>query len=134
VPTGSSVAYLDASALIKLVVAEPESPALRRALQAWPRRVTSRVAVVELIRSVRRIDPRLEPRARRTLAGVVLLALNDRVLVTAAQLEPPGVRALDAIHVASSLRLRTVVGAFVSYDRRQLEGAAAAGLPVVTPS
>jgi predicted nucleic acid-binding protein len=134
VPTGSNVAYLDASALVKLVVAEPESRALRRAIQAWPRRVTSRIAVVELTRSVRRIDPRREPLARRTLIGVDLLALSDRVLATATELEPPGMRVLDAIHVASALRLRSVVSAFVTYDRRQLEAAAAVGLPVVTPS
>jgi uncharacterized protein len=134
VPTGSSVAYLDASALVKLVVAEPESTALRRAVRAWPHRVTSRVGAVELIRSTRKIDPRLEARARRTLSGVDLLALSDVVLAVATQLEPWSLRTLDAIHVASAMRLRPVIRAFVSYDRRQIEAALALGLPVVTPT
>jgi uncharacterized protein len=134
VPTEFSAAYLDASALVKLVVEEPESLALWSAFRAWPRCVTSRVAAVELIRGVRRIDPGLEPRARRTLWGVDLLALSDQVLAMATQLEPWSLRTLDAIHVASALRLRPAVSVFVSYDRRQLRAAAAIGLPVITPA
>jgi predicted nucleic acid-binding protein len=42
-------------------------------------------------------------------------------------------RALDAIHVASALRLGGALSAFVSYDRRQLEAAAALGLPTASP-
>ena len=132
-PTGSELAYLDASALVKLVLDEPQSEALRQALRAWPRRATSRIAVVEVIRGVRRADPRLDPRSARALSGVSLVAPSDHVLRVAAQLAPPAVRTLDAIHVATALRLRHVLVAFVSYDRRQLEAAAAAGLPVVSP-
>lgn len=132
-PIGSDVAYFDASALFKLVVAEPESKALRNAVHAWPRRVTSRVTVVELVRGVRRVDPRLEALARRLLTGVDLLIDTDRTLAIAAQLDLPEVRALDAIHVASALRVRTILSAFVSYDARQLEAAQALGLPISSP-
>ncbi len=125
--------YLDASALVKLVLDEPESPALREDLAGWPRRTTSRIAIVELIRSVRRADPRLEPVAARALRGVVLLTLSDRVLRVAARLEPRSVRAIDALHVASALGVRDALIAFVSYDRRQLEAAAALGLPIASP-
>lgn len=132
-PTVSDVAYFDASALHKLVVGEPESEALREAARAWPRRVTSRLAVVELIQSVRRADPPLEPAARRLLGRVTLLADTNRVLVGATQLEPQALRALDAIHVSSALRVRPALAAFVSYDERQLEAAVTLGLPVVSP-
>lgn len=132
-PTGSDLAYLDSSALVKLVIAEPESEALRRAALGWPRRVTSRIAIVELIRTVRRVDPRLEPNARRALTGVDLLADSDPVLATASQLDPPAVRALDAIHLATALRVRSALSAFVSYDARQLNAAAELGLPVESP-
>lgn len=131
--TGSDVAYFDASALHKLVVGEAESEALRQAARAWPRRVTSRLSIVELIRSVRRADPALEPAARRLLARVVLLADTNRVLAGATQLEPQTLRALDAIHVITALRVRSALAAFVSYDRRQLEAAEALGLPVASP-
>jgi len=134
VRTGSRFAYLDSSALVKLVVDEQESQELRRALEAWPRRVSSRISVVEVLRAVRRRDPPGEHLARQVLTGTRLLAVGDAVLVAAAQLHPPRLRSLDAIHVASALRLGEGLAAFVSYDARQLEAAAAAGLPVVSPS
>ncbi|HZN21401.1 MAG TPA: type II toxin-antitoxin system VapC family toxin [Gaiellaceae bacterium] len=133
-PTGSELAYLDASALVKLVRDEPQSDALRQAVRAWPRRASSRIVVVEVIRAVRRADARLEPSAARALSGVSLLLLSDHVLRVAALLDPAGVRTLDSIHLASALRVRAVLSAFVSYDRRQLEAAEAVGLPVASPS
>jgi len=133
VPTGSDLAYFDSSALHKLVVCEPESEALRRAAQVWPRRVTSRLAVVELIRSVRRADPALESAARHLIARVTLLVDTNRVLVAATRLEPQTLRALDAIHLTTALRVRSALAAFVSYDARQLAAAEALGLPVASP-
>jgi predicted nucleic acid-binding protein len=133
VPTDSDVAYFDASALHKLVVDEPESDALREAARAWPRRATSRLAVVELIRGVRRADPPREPSARRLLSRITLLVDTNRVLVGATQLEPRTLRSLDAIHVATAHRIRPVLAAFVSYDTRQLEAAEALGLPIASP-
>jgi hypothetical protein len=133
VPTASDIAYLDSSALVKLVVEEAESQALRRALAAWPRRVSSRIAAVEVLRGVRRRDRSAEPLARSVLAHVALLAVGDRVLMAAARLDPPALRALDAIHLASALRLEAGLTAFVSYDARQLEAAETLGLPVTSP-
>jgi predicted nucleic acid-binding protein len=133
VPTDSDVAYLDSSALFKLVVQEEESEVLRLALRAWPRRMSSRVSVVELLRGVRRRDLLAEPLARRVLTHVSLLRIGDGVLTTAARLDPPTVRSLDAIHVASALRLGDSLTAFVSYDGRQLEAAASVGVPVTSP-
>lgn len=132
-PTGSEVAYLDASALVKLAVAEDESEPLRAALGGLPRRVSSKVSVVEVMRAVRRRDPTAEPLARRVLERVSLLAIGDWVLVSAAMLTPRDVRALDAIHLASALRLGDGLAAFVSYDTHQLEAAEALGLPAVSP-
>ena len=40
--------YLDASAIVKLVVEEPESSALRDTLRNRPHRVSSALAVVEV--------------------------------------------------------------------------------------
>jgi hypothetical protein len=41
-------------------------------------------------------------------------------------------RSLDAIHVLTALDLRPIE-AFVSYDKRQLEAAGEAGLPIASP-
>jgi uncharacterized protein len=136
VPTGSSrgVAYLDSSALVKLVFDEDESGFLRVALAAWSRRASSRLSLAEVLRAVRRHDRSLEHVAEGVLMRTTLLKLSDRVLMTAARLDPPPLRTLDAIHVASALRLGSSLSAFVSYDARQVEAAEALGLPVVTPA
>lgn len=44
-----------------------------------------------------------------------------------------GLRALDAIHVASALRLGPEIETFVTYDSRQATAARTAGLRVVAP-
>ena len=132
-PTGSDVAYFDASALHKLVVAEAETDALRGALTNWRRGATSRLAVVELIRSVRRAAPDLEADARWALTALALVNDSDRTLATAAEIQHPTLRALDAIHVATAYRLQSVLAAFVSYDTRQLNAAESLGLPTASP-
>ena len=55
-PSASSanLLYLDSSALVKLVVAEPETPALLEFLARWPHRVSSALARVEVARAVKR--------------------------------------------------------------------------------
>jgi len=132
----SDVAYLESSALVKLAVVEEEeeeSRALQDALARWPHRVSSRLAVVEVLRAVRRRDAARESLARGVLARVGLIAVGDRVLFSASQLDPVTIRSLDAIHVATALPLRSRLGAFVSYDRRQLEAAESLGLPTASP-
>jgi uncharacterized protein len=134
VRTGSSVAYLDSSALVKLVIEEDESGELRRAAEAWPRRMSSRVALVEVLRAVRRRDRAAEPLARHVLARTRLLVVGDTVLAGAVELEPAPLRAIDAIHIASARRLGPQLTAFVSYDEKQLQAAAAIGLPIASPA
>jgi hypothetical protein len=50
----SGLLYLDSSALVKLIVAEPETPALLEFLRLWPQRVSSALARVEILRAIRR--------------------------------------------------------------------------------
>lgn len=129
----SEVAYLDSSALVKLALVEEDSEALRCELRSWPRRVTSRLAVVEVLRAVRREDAAREPLARGILTRVALVAMSDSILAEAVQLAPAKIRSLDAIHLATALRVGDDIAAFVSYDKRQLEAADALGLPVASP-
>ncbi|HEX4930475.1 MAG TPA: type II toxin-antitoxin system VapC family toxin [Gaiellaceae bacterium] len=129
----SDVAYLDASALVKLSLEEDHSAALRQATPSWAHLVSSRLAVVEVLRTARRRDPAAEPTARDVLSHAALVALTDRILYAATQLHPGGLRSLDAIHLATALRLGDALAAFVSYDERHLETAATLGLPVVLP-
>ena len=130
----ADVAYLDASAAIKLLVHERETAALRRRLPAWPRRASAALLRVELLRTIKRSGlPRLLKDARRQLDGIYLISLDDDLLQKASDLEPPTVRSLDAIHLAAAIGLGADLGAVVTYDDRMSEAAYALGLPVVAP-
>ena len=130
----ADVAYLDTSAAIKLLVDEPETAALRRKLSTWARRASAALLRVELFRAIKRSGlPRLLEPAGLELARISLIALDDGVLQRAAEIEPPTVRSLDAIHLAAAISLGADLGAVVTYDRRMSEAAQALGLPVIAP-
>ena len=131
----AELVYLDSSALVKLVVRERESDALRAFTALHPAAVTSALAVAEVRRAVGRLSRRrgLSDRARLVLDGVALLGLDQDILDRAASLGPPELRTLDAIHIASALALGKDLLAFVTYDDRQLAAAEKAGLPLLRP-
>lgn len=131
----ATLAYLDSSALVKLVVHESGTGELRAWLSSHPAVVSSALAVTEVRRAIGRLSTRrsLSDRARLVLDGVALLAVDNAILEVAAGLKPPELRTLDAIHVASALSLGTELLAFVTYDDRQAGAARRAGLPVMRP-
>ena len=47
---------------------------------------------------------------------------------------PATVRSLDAIHLGTALRFRPSLTSFVTYDKRLLDAAQAAGLPIDSPA
>jgi uncharacterized protein len=131
----AEVAYLDTSAAVKLLMTERESPALRRWLRRRPERASAALLRVELVRVVRRAGlPRLIPEARRLVAGVHLIRLDDVLLDRAADLDPTELRSLDSIHLAAAASLGDDLAAVVSYDDRLLAAATSLGLPTATPS
>ena len=134
-----SLFYADASALVKLVRAEPETPALR-AFVAESDLVSCELVLTELPRAIRRavaddpglpLDPLLE-QASEVLEAVALLPVDRALLLAAGAFSEPALRALDAIHVAAAIDA-SPVDAFVSYDERQAAAARLAGLRTVAP-
>lgn len=123
--------YLDASAITKLVVDERESAALER-LVAGKALATSRVAVVEVTKAVGRVDPGAD--AGGVLSRMAFIEIDADLARLAGATGGPSLRALDAVHVASALRLAPEIEAFVTYDDRQAVAARAAGLAVVQPT
>jgi uncharacterized protein len=131
--------YLDASALVKLVRAEPETDALRSFLTGADL-LSCELALTEVPRAIRRAaayDPALEfelliDRAGELLDAVALLPVDRTILAAAGALEEPVLRALDAIHLAAAIDL-SPIDAFVSYDERQSAAARLAGLRTVDP-
>jgi predicted nucleic acid-binding protein len=129
-----TVAYVDASAIVKLIVPEAESEALASSLSGYSDHVTSVIAHVEVPRAVRRtgLDPELVM-TDDVLSRFATVALDRSVVEVARRLEPPRLRSLDAIHIASAISLGIEDLAFVAYDQLCLEGAAHAGLAPSSP-
>ncbi len=127
--------YLDSSALVKLAITEPESPALTAWLghSANAVRVSSPIVRVEVPRAVWRADPGSLPQAYAVVRRVRDIRMTASVLTRAAGARPVTLRALDALHLASALAIRHDLSAFVSYDKRLLTAAEEAGLPVASP-
>ena len=125
--------YLDSSALVKVVVHEEQSLAVR-AMMVERVVVTSALSVVEVIRAVRRRDESHALPARMTLAQAALIPIDEAVLSQAGLLGPRSLRSLDAIHLASALLIRDELEAFVAYDDRLLDAASALGMPVASPA
>jgi predicted nucleic acid-binding protein len=128
--------YLDSPALIKLVHAEPESPALRawldeRAETGW---TSSVLAEIESFRALARYAPEAARRLPPVLDQIELIDLSPAVRAQAQSVRPVMVRSLDAIHLGTALTMRDTLSSFITYDRRLLEAAYAAGLPVDSPS
>ena len=136
--------YFDTSALLKVIRTEPETFALRGYLQdrSDQTHVSSALVRAEVARTVMReadedgvVDQRLVTTARRAIQQLMLWRISDDVLHATWEIPGRYVRALDAIHVATALRIneQLSLSAFVTYDKRQAEAARAVGLAVACP-
>ncbi len=128
----TELVYLDASAFVKLVVSEPETQSLNAALQGVVRVVASEILEVEALRASHRAGH--DTAAIRTqLAAVRLLPLTGEIRRLAGELDPPSIRSLDAIHIATALSLRERLTGLFTYDQRMSSAARDAGLEVYAP-
>ncbi len=126
--------YLDSSAFVKIVVAEPESRALRAFLaRRRTQHVSSAMLRAEALRAVRHGGPDVLARTRSALRTVELIAVSDGILDAAGTLEPQVLRTLDAIHLATALALGDDLEVVVTYDARMAEGARLLGLEAASP-
>jgi uncharacterized protein len=126
--------YLDASALVKLVLGEAESVALRAYLVAARLgQLTSVISAVELPRAAARSAPADTALVGPILGHLGLIALDVEIARLAAGLRPVGLRSLDAIHLASALTVAADLEALVTYDVRLADAARSYGLVVVSP-
>lgn len=134
------IVYWDASALAKLFLDEHGSSAMRELWSSEVPASTSEISVAELacalaaaIRGRRCAPDRL---TRSVLDGTFLtdraeLVRASVIVRSASELGARnGLRALDAIHVASALFLREANPTLVSWDRDQRRAAVAEGIPV----
>lgn len=126
--------YVDTSVLGRVLLGEPDTRAILRSLDAFELRVASRLMRVELRRLGLRTG--LLAEADRLLTGVALLPVDDSLLAAAESVAPPTVATLDAIHLATALRLSSVqrLDAIMTYDMRLAGGARDHGLAVLAPA
>lgn len=129
-----SVAYLDSSALVKLVAKEPESSALRKHLRSIERRTSSVVARAEVLRTIRVLGSKHIGVARAVIGRLELVSIDRDLLERAAFLDPPTLRTLDAIHLATALTLGDQLKEIITYDRRLAAAAERLGLSVTAPA
>jgi predicted nucleic acid-binding protein len=126
--------YLDSSAIVKLAVAEAESAALRRYLRGRAPLVSSALARTEVARALLPIGAAAVRRGMDVLRRIELVRVSDRILADAGALEPPELRSLDAIHLATVQQLGPSVSVVVTYDDRMSRAAAGLGFSSLAPS
>ena len=127
-------AYLDASAIVKLVTLESETSALEADAATRAGLLTSRLGVAEVRRAVRRAGTRrLLQQAEDVLEAFVVVEMTPAMFDRAGDLTPPALRTLDALHLVSALSLDLPALDFITYDARLADAARRHGLSVTVP-
>jgi predicted nucleic acid-binding protein len=125
--------YVDASAIVKLVIDEAETREMVRWYVESDRVVTSVIGVVETRRAVTR-RPRDADHLAHVFDRLEVLAVTPDIAERAGSILPATIRTLDAVHLATALTAQPGIDSFVTYDARLAAAARALGLPVVSPA
>jgi predicted nucleic acid-binding protein len=128
-----SSVYVDTSALARVLLGQPDSLVIERELGRFDYRVSSRILGVELQRVALRTGV---SGGDELLEDIAFVRLDDVVLTAAEQIEPTNVATLDAIHLATAVRLHTdgELDAILTYDARLADGARHHGIAVLAPT
>ena len=130
--TNAELWFLDASAFVKLIAAEPESEELKR----WMRGrtfVSSDLLRTEARRAVARLPVSARRRCDELLNATHLIRLTSALLDRAGRIPDQRLRSLDAVYVACAEQLGDDLAGFVSYDLRQLQAARRRGIRTTSP-
>ena len=124
--------YIDSSAILKLIFTEKETPALDKVMNN--KMVTSTLTRVEVKRAVNRINSTKSKVANDVLAQLQYTELEPQTLNLAEAFSPDvTLRTLDAIHVASVLRISEAVQGIITYDEQMIANAEKMGIKVLSP-
>lgn len=124
--------YLDTSAFLKLVVAEPESGALRAWLAERSPAWSSQLLRTEALRAAARLGVDRDV-VDEALDAVSLVLPTASTFLAAGMLGPPVLRSLDALHLAAALELGDDLEGLVTYDARMAEAAREMSISVAAP-
>ena len=124
--------YLDSSAILKYVFAEPERPAMIKALTSQA--ISSELARLEVKRAVFRINPKDIELANEELSRINFVSISNQVLTVAESFTGSVTLAtLDAIHVATAITLGHQIEGIITYDKQMISNAAVMGIKVLSP-
>jgi predicted nucleic acid-binding protein len=124
--------FLDSSAILKLIVDEPESKILRRYVPAS--KITSRISRIEVLRNVHRIDPKKVARAKTKLDGIFYVEVNQGVLQNAEDIAIAlGTKSLDSIQAGSALFIKDSIDGVISYDKNLNRALTQLGIYSISP-
>jgi predicted nucleic acid-binding protein len=129
---GEGGAYVDSSAFAKLILDEPESPAMRAVFVHTPL-TSSTILVTEFLRAVRRDNPDRTDDAIEWLEYVTTVPVDREVVMAAGLIGAPALRSMDAIHLVTALLVRRHVAPLITYDHHLAAVAEALGLEVASP-
>lgn len=129
-----STVYVDTSAIARLLLDEPDKPIIEQHLKEFEQHVASRLLGVELRRVGARAD--LLDRADQLLTDISLIPVDDALLAAAETVTPSTVATLDAIHLATAIRLSDEgeLDALMTYDKQLATGAREHHITVLSPS
>jgi predicted nucleic acid-binding protein len=124
--------YLDSSAILKYIFAEPERPALVKALTSQA--ISSELARLEVKRAVYRINPKDIILANEELSRINFVSISNQVLGVAESFTSSVTLAtLDAIHVATAISLGKGIEGIITYDKQMITNAGKMGIKVLSP-
>lgn len=124
--------FLDSSAIVKLIVDEPESKTLRKFVSEH--KMASRLSRLEVLRNVHRIDPKKVSWAREKLDGIFYVEINAPVLKNAEEIVlAMEIKSLDAIQAGSALFLKDSIAGVISYDKILNRALKSLGIEVYAP-
>jgi predicted nucleic acid-binding protein len=130
--------YVDSSALLKRYVREPESPECERLLHADTVWITARHTWVEVQRNLARLvegadRTRLQRAFLEDWKRMHIVELDRETCELAGDLAKthPGVRSLDALHLAAAQRVGSSAISLLTYDARQGRAARELGIKVL---
>ncbi len=124
--------YLDTSAFLKLVVAEPQSEALRAWAGDHGPIWSSHLLRTEALRAAKRLKI-AQQLVDDALEAVSMVLPGVPTFLTGGTLEPSDLRSLDALHLATALELGGDLEGLVTYDARLTRAASALSVTVLAP-
>lgn len=134
----AAFSYLDASAIVKLVLREAETEAMESEVVTRDALFSSRLSAAEVRRAVRRARSatpaeRATERIEEIFDALFFIDVSPDVLYQAGIVGPDQLRTLDAIHIATALGINEPELEVITYDKRLARAAEAMGLRVVQP-